>query len=269
MYFFFFDEEGKNELKEYYIAYFDILGYKAYFEDENIDENSFLHTITECMKDIKKGIQIAENLNMNEIKIDYRVYSDNFLFYIDGEIEELKALTAFSYLLSLIQHRLLKKHSILLRGGVTKGKFYAGKEFIFGKDLIDAYKLENEEALYSRIIFNKKCFSKKTIKTLIDADYIIQDEDEYCYINFFSCLGEIEEENSLKANIVKLTNINSRYRNTTDLKKIHERERLVAKYLWLITRYNEYFESRNKKENLILYKTEINKRVLKVEVSCR
>ena len=269
MYFFFFDEEGKSELKEYYVAYFDILGYKAYFEDENIDENSFLHTISDCIEDVKKGVRIAQNLNMNEIKIDYRVYSDNFLFYIDGEVEELKALTAFSYLLSLIQHRLLEKHSILLRGGVTRGKFYAGKEFIFGKALINAYKLENEEAVYPRIIFGKNCFAKQTIEALVGADNILHDKDEYYYINFFSCLAGTENEKSLKENITKLTNINSRYRNTTDLKKIHERERLIAKYLWLITRYNEYCEKRKRGENVIVYKTEINKRVLKVEVSCK
>ena len=50
MFFFNFEED---KLKNYYLAYFDILGYKSYFENEK-DPYEFLTVIEDALNDVKK-----------------------------------------------------------------------------------------------------------------------------------------------------------------------------------------------------------------------
>lgn len=165
MFFFNFEED---KLKNYYLAYFDILGYKSYFENEK-DPYEFLTVIEDALNDVKKGVNITQTLN--KVKIGFRVYSDNFLFYIKQDYDELSAIASFAYLLSLIQRRLLEKYSLLIRGGISKGKFFYNEELLFGKGLIDVYTLESKFAIYPRIIIDnsENLFSKETLSTLYNA----------------------------------------------------------------------------------------------------
>ena len=143
----FFFNFKQDELEDYYLVYFDILGYKSYFENES-DPYDFLSVIQSAIEDMKKSVNITHSLN--DVDVRFRAYSDNFLFYIKHENNELGAMAALSFLTQQIQRRLLEKYSILIRGGITIGKFYVNKDFIFGKGLIDVYTLENKFAVYPR-----------------------------------------------------------------------------------------------------------------------
>lgn len=263
MFFFNFEQE---KLENYYLAYFDILGYKSYFENEN-DPYEFLTVIQSAIEDMKKGVNITYTLN-NE-NIGFRAYSDNFLFYIKEQNNELNAIAALSYLISLIQRRLLEKYSLLIRGGITKGTFYVGSDFIFGKGLIDVYTLENQYAKYPRVILDKQkgIFSSSTIQALENSGYIAKDTDDYYFIQYLTALGENDNYSTIRSNIKKLVNTNCRYRNTVDSSKILEKEKLITKYLWLVTRYNDFCEKTKIKK--IDFYTTINQRVLRTEVICQ
>lgn len=265
MFFFNFEED---KLSNYYLAYFDILGYKSFFENEE-NPYEFLQVIENALEDVKKSVNIAHALN--NIEIGLRVYSDNFLFYIKEDNNELQALTAFAYLLSLIQRRLLERYSLLIRGGISKGKFYHSDELIFGKGLIKVYTIESVYAIYPRIIIDKdnNVFSEETINALNNSGYIEKDEDGYYFIQYLTALGEDDNFRTISYNIKRLINNNCKYRNMIDPNKIKEKERLIAKYLWLITRYNNYFDKNNLLKNKIDFTAFINPRVLKVEVTCK
>lgn len=265
MFFFNFDQD---KLEDYYLAYFDILGYKSYFENEN-DPYEFLTVIQSAIEDMKKGVNITYSLN--NVDIGFRAYSDNFLFYIKHQNNELEAIAALSYLISLIQRRLLEKYSLLIRGGITRGNFYVESDFIFGKGLIDVYNLENHSAKYPRVILNKQkgMFSPITIQVLENSGYITRDSDDYYFIQYLTALGEDDNYSTIRANIKKLVNTNCRYRNTTDLNKISEKEKLITKYLWLVTRYNDFCKKSESKIEEIDFYTTINQRVLKTEVICQ
>lgn len=198
-YFFFnFDEK----LKDHYLAYFDILGYKSYFEKDS--SYDFLNIIDNAVKDVKKSIDLAKMLNGNQ-EIRYRVYSDNFLFYIKEADNELNALVTLSYLLSKIQFRFLEKYSLLIRGGITKGKFYANDEYVFGEGLIRAYELENNKAIYPRIIIDKEegMFSRETLTALESSKRIQKDSDGFYYVQFLNDIEEQSDFNVIKSNIKK------------------------------------------------------------------
>ena len=265
MFFFNFEED---KLKNYYLAYFDILGYKSYFENEK-DPYEFLTVIEDALNDVKKGVSITQTLN--KVKIGFRVYSDNFLFYITQDYDELSAIASFAYLLSLIQRRLLEKYSLFIRGGISKGKFFYNEELLFGKGLIDVYTLESKFAIYPRIIIDnsENLFSKETLSTLYNTNYIEKDDDGYFYIQYLSAFGENDDYITLKNNIKKLVNCNCRYRTMVDPNKIKEKEKLIAKYLWLVTRYNNYFDKVQLVDKKIDFITTVHSKLLKVEVACK
>ena len=196
----FFFNFKQDELQDYYLAYFDILGYKSYFENES-DPYDFLSVIQSAIEDMKKSVN--NTLLLNDVDVKFRAYSDNFLFYIKHENNELGAMAALSFLTQQIQRRLLEKYSILIRGGITIGKFYVNEDFIFGKGLIDVYTLENKFAVYPRIILdnkNKK-FSVAVLETLERRGYISKDEDDFYYVQFFDTFGKDNDDTILRANI--------------------------------------------------------------------
>ena len=264
----FFFNFKQDELQDYYLAYFDILGYKSYFENES-DPYDFLSVIQSAIEDMKKSVNIT--LSLNDVDVKFRAYSDNFLFYIKHENNELGAMAALAFLTQQIQRRRLEKYSILIRGGITIGKFYVNKDFIFGKGLIDVYTLENKFAVYPRIILdnkNKK-FSASVLEALERQGYISKDEDDFYYVQFFDSFGKDNDDTILRANIKKLVNTTCRYRNLTDPSKILEREKLITKYLWLVTRFNKYCETHKNSNAKIEFHTTINLKVLKTEVVCK
>ena len=115
-------EKDNQDLKDYYIAYFDILGYKSFFDNKDNNHVGFLENILHSIYDIKNKIAEKENMVQN---IQLKVYSDNFLLCVPSDtVPEYTALYYLSKLLKNIQITLLEKYSILVRGGITKGEFF-------------------------------------------------------------------------------------------------------------------------------------------------
>ena len=65
------------KIEEYYICYFDILGYREYMESNPAQHKSFLVNLEAIVAKVQKLIQE----NCNGFGIQYRTYSDNFLLF--------------------------------------------------------------------------------------------------------------------------------------------------------------------------------------------
>lgn len=275
------NETYEPELKNYYIAYFDILGYKAFFEDEKNDRQKFLLDILAIVDDVKNNLEDAKKYYIEKIGI--RVYSDNFLFYFEEEKQEefadFNALSSLAALLSNIQIRVLEKYSILIRGAITKGEFFVDKDIVFGQALIRAVELESSVAVYPRIIVDKKVFPLEKVHLVIRQNIILEDNDKECYVNYFSTFNPFVQIETVRKNIIKLVNKTCKYpANYTQDKAISQRERLIAKYLWLLEKFNGTCETNKIYDDpfaytsystyKINYKLKLNTRLLKIEVVC-
>lgn len=64
-----------------------------------------------------------------------------------------------------------------LRGGITEGLLYHSDGIVVGPALVKAYELENEIALYPRIIFNPEMPISQI------TDWVIVDDDEVKYLD--------------------------------------------------------------------------------------
>ena len=187
------------EFSEYYVAYFDVLGYKDAFKKSEDVSAKLVEGIESSIKTTKDLVSIFNDPSLESIaemaKIEYKVFSDNILIcrkkreYSLSEID----LVYFLRLIATIQRVFCEGSRLVVRGGITKGPLYLTNDFVGGKALIDAVELE-ESAVYPRIVVNdcilselnpkiQNDFLKKSIETLY-RDLLIKDTDGKSFLNY-------------------------------------------------------------------------------------
>ena len=158
------DQSSPNPIKEYYIAYFDILGYRQFFVDAPEQAESLLTNIHNAITNAKSNMIASSNIEyfrdyMN-IEFKVKIFSDNIFVCLekgdDLRVEKARAIF-FLEIISEIQRNFIINHNLFLRGGITKGNVSYNKDYIFGDGLIEAVNIE-ETTVYPRIALSKSLF---------------------------------------------------------------------------------------------------------------
>lgn len=185
-------------IKEYFIAYFDLLGYKKFFENYPEKVEDFLNTIYDAIKNTKAylhGIDSSPIVGgFGQMSIQVRVFSDNILLCLEkgSSVMEYLRFLAFASITADIQRNFILQYGLFLRGGLTIGKLSFNDDFIFGQGLIDVVALE-EHATYPRIIIGK------TVLNYILQPHFVKQEDltKACEIEKRAHAGEHISDNEL------------------------------------------------------------------------
>ena len=147
------DTSGQNGLnaEDYFIAYLDILGYaENVLKEEERNNGTFFSIIRECVNASEYFVKNSSDIHKNaEIKM--RIFTDNFLYCTKKDY-----LTLLN-IISMLQTIFMQKN-IFIRGALYYGKLYIDDNFIYGKGVIDAYRLESEIAIFPRIIIDETFF---------------------------------------------------------------------------------------------------------------
>lgn len=202
------ENKFKKEIKteDYFIAYFDILGYKKIVSEGIINEKQFIGIIQEILQKVNKVINLKK-----QTKCEFKFYcfSDNFLICIKCNNSEyakqIHSLTSLIWIMQILQCSMISLNKIFIRGSIVKGKLYCDKNFVYGEGLINAYTLENNIAVYPRILIQKEIIDEAIIKcnnVLItlkrDSEKIRCDNVFNCYANaicdLFKKYGVIDNE---------------------------------------------------------------------------
>ena len=188
------------DFSEYYVAYFDVLGYKDAFkksEDVSAKLVDAIEFSIGMMKDIVSIVNTPiDNLTEETPKIEYKIFSDNVLICCKNTNDTLSTLSLVSFLrlVATIQRVFFERPLLIVRGGITKGPLYLTNDFVGGKALIDAVELEST-AVYPRIvvadcILNELDSFKMQdglFKSLVDAscqDLLVKDVDDKTFLNY-------------------------------------------------------------------------------------
>lgn len=146
-----------NPISKYYIAYFDILGYREYFNDNPDRIENFLNVINEAINKTKNGISSVNNSflaqQVGSIKIESKIFSDNILLVSEYETDITKGktkLVTFMEIVIEIQRMFVLEYGLFIRGGITYGDLSINEDYIFGQGLIEAVEIE-EHTIYPRI----------------------------------------------------------------------------------------------------------------------
>lgn len=204
----------------HYVAYLDMLGTKNIVNNDSND--NYLNDLNAIYQ---SAINLVNRTFKDEGKNNFsiRIFSDNILIStpLDKFSLNKSKLEHLINLVGYIQVNALK-HGYLLRGGITKGAFYKNEAFVHGKALVDAVVLEEENAIYPRIIINRKelCETK--------PQFLHKDIDDFYYINYYH-FSYIDNFDNFKYILLDL------------LKKYKKVDKVKQKIMWAITYHNEYF----------------------------
>ena len=156
----------------------------------------------------------------------------------------------------------LSREGLVLRGGITVGEFYADEDLVFGKGLIRAVELEENDAQFPRIIIDEDKFTI-SLSSFVDNGDLIRDFDGQYFVNYFR-VGGLK---LIKGQCINLINAYCQYeRNVKDAGKIAQAEKIFNKYLWLLTRFNSQCTRIGVADLKIEYEIRINERICKTEI---
>ncbi|MBR3919674.1 MAG: hypothetical protein IKJ59_13245 [Clostridia bacterium] len=201
-----------REYKECYIAVLDLLGFKAALKKYDCN------TIATIFDEINEEYTISYNETrepiVNKEDIHIKVMSDSVCIYIESRTEN--ALPALIATCDYFQIRMLRlKEPMLSRGAIVKGKLYHNNDVLFGEGFVKAYYMQENEAIYPRVIIEKNIIEGFKTNNNADQRYIdlllTKDFDGYYfsdYLSLFYCLNHEQEswKNFIKYVIAKKEN---------------------------------------------------------------
>lgn len=256
------------EFSEYYVAYFDVLGYKEAFKKSDDVSAKLVEAIEFSVKKTKELVSIVNGLTNESIdemaKIEYKIFSDNVLIcrkkreYLLSELD----LLSFLRLIAIIQRAFFEGYKLVVRGGITKGPLYLTNDFVGGKALIDVVELETN-AVYPRIVVDDCIlrelepkvqidFVKDIIETLCQ-DLFVKHTDDKLFLNYaivYDAWIPFPKENSPSESVESYEEFEKRYREGHIHKPIYNPECLkevsatLRKHKKLVEeRVNEYCQS--------------------------
>lgn len=234
-----------NEQQEYidsYVACLDILAFKTIIRERSAQDIKTIYNEIRMVDTLFCGTELLNSVPQ-EVRENLKMtfLSDSIIISITKDIN----LAFYGLLLfcMLIQHKLLGLRTpILCRGAICVGDFYrcfdkeTDASIIFGSCLNEAYLLQEEVAIYPRIIIQDVLFDlekKKLPKNelAIVNTFTKRSEDAYWFVDYlkfrmiFLWDGFVD-----KLSIKKFIK--------TQLLENHN-ERIKQKYLWLKEYYNE------------------------------
>lgn len=227
------------------VSFIDVLGFSQLgMKSINSDEGDvFLNQIHTSLNKARHAI--TNQLSLAKVK----VFTDNVVIgwpiYGDGEGE---LGTTF---LNLAQYQFsLALDGFFIRGGVSVGPHFMDEETVFGPELITAYKLESQVAVYPRIILGEKSIEQvHKYMAYYPSQYdnpfyfeLLEDMDGEWFLNYLYVLFELYEEEAFNGDFTPFFPHLETHRNQI-LSALHtyaNNHKLLKKYSW-IANYHNYF----------------------------
>ncbi len=197
---------------DYYVAYFDILGYRSYFSKQSERSLDFVKSIEAAIAKTKLMIENNKKSTIlsdfGQLKIEYRIFSDNILLCmkaINSPFEKIRLLT-FLQIVCDIQRGFIADYGLFMRGGICKGSFLITENSIHGQALIECVLME-ENAEYPRILVSDSILNVIIQKRIDDyeqdkyIDELLQKQDTEGKITEFEKMQIDKYIQSLKMEI--------------------------------------------------------------------
>lgn len=224
----------KKEYERRAVAFVDILGFKNIVNDANNFEK-ILEIATMIKREKKSTDKLNKITNSNDFVETY--FSDSLIMSTDLRFG------GFFYLLKQISFlmQLLAEFGMVARGGIAVGDLYHDGGIVFGPALVEAVFIEQNIAIYPRVVMTKNTF-EECVRTYDDINDLEQREfylrgmvrnykneidEEFFYVDY---LGQNDDSESICDYNDLMTKtkaiIENAFKSITDK---HIRE----KYIWL------------------------------------
>ena len=217
--------KSKITYRDYYVAFLDILGFSNIVKNQGAE---YIHKIFSNVRKAKKYVKKDRGGRKNE-ETKFYFFSDTIVCAIPASEEN--ALESIASNCMLIQHALWSFGSpIWLRGAIARGQLYCGDGEIFGPALVEAYKMEENLAIYPRIVMTVETYNNGIEESLNEEtiDFVIDTDDGLKMVETFGAFKFLKGTDTVKEMVM------NELRKQTD-------KHIRDKYLWVKKHYNEHF----------------------------
>ena len=176
-----------RETSECIVAYLDLLGVatrmKADREYQKISMNKLHNLYTSSIR-LSKEIAIE-----GYDEIQFKIFSDNIIITKSLSKDPTKRMLDIKCVLNCVSHFACSSVGDgvgwLVRGGITIGELFTDDTMVWGNALLKAYDLENNIAIYPRIVIDSEILHEFD-KNKALYEYIQQDFDNIIFLNYLS-----------------------------------------------------------------------------------
>jgi hypothetical protein len=247
---------NSNVYEKRVVAFVDILGFKNLIANtsQNDDEARKLLSVLKYIENVKiendKGYFADYDFREKDFGKEVSVFSDSIV--ISYPLTKKGAL--FLLLMDLIYLQIdMMLNGIFIRGGISCGQLYHDDNVLFGPAMVNAYKLESEDAKYPRIILERETIDEAVSK----PEYLSHSrEEELKWI--LGLLRPCEADNQLFIDILVQQNEFDDVETYIDwVLKVKEAiecglkstdPKVLEKYKWMKEYYNGYVDDGDKKD---------------------
>ncbi|MDX1922694.1 MAG: hypothetical protein SFW65_06170 [Alphaproteobacteria bacterium] len=238
-------------MEEHLIIYIDFLGFAeatVEWDDKKAKQIiKLLHDLANLRSEFKLIKTERSDGHSIEMRPTVTTFSDHIV--MSYPIEKLQILGGENFIeitLFMIQRLVgalaaaAMNLGLLIRGGATIGQLYHADAVVMGKAMVEAYKLESKVALYPRIAFSRKLYSR--VLTESRSLILSKDNDGITHLNYFSSMvlaggGEPGEGFPLRLKIW-LDNANDVIKSNIENFEKNEDWNKLSKWVW----FNKHFE---------------------------
>lgn len=232
------------------VVFLDVLGFQdklIEFQKEaekNKEDNNTEFFISQAVNEFINTFKNVVSF-LDENNFSYYLFSDNICITIDY-VENQNRLIDILVTINDLFFKFAQK-GYFLRGGLDVGKFVDEKDIAVGVPLAIAYKLEQDIAMYPRVVLSPNYKKMLDIleesnsiseETIAKKKYLIKQHCEVFYINtFFNLLNnenKIELLESIRQSIVN------------NLRANRQKEKIFIKYDWLAKEFNAFLSDYTK-----------------------
>lgn len=217
------------------IAYLDVLGIKQLIAN-NRKGNEYI--AIDKIEEMRKIVSTSSNISDRIEEFNYLHISDSFVF-----VCKPKSVILLIELLATIQTRIINECKFLLRGAITIGDAIIREDgkFIIGPAYIQAFQLQEDNAIYPRIIADKSVVKQLNKSNESIDKYLQQDSDKEYFIDYIKVYMDSEE---LKKTDITITlrreNIFSYLNDDFDKYYEDNNHSISQKYGWVIQYYKNF-----------------------------
>jgi len=221
--------EYENKL----IAWLDVLGMSKKILDSG-ESNTGAEEILTNIGKLRNCVESSCLYMIKQNKLDYIQLNDGFII-----VSELEYIDELCEIICEIQWKILIDIKLLIRGAVTAGQIIVSSDLkiIIGPAFINALKMENEVAIFPRILFSEKIY-QYIKKEDIEFPYIKEDIDHLKYLDYLKYEYDLEDNYINFDNKLKVFGIKKLLKKYyTD--NIMENNNIAQKYGWVIKKLSD------------------------------
>jgi hypothetical protein len=225
-------EDELNDIckDKYIVAFVDVLGFSSMIVSDPRGEK-FIPLVEKAIEEALHFTRTVRELG-NPAEIEYRVFSDNFCFWMPLRYHTLSVAMMLSVIAEF--QLALIGNGIFCRGGVALGYHYATEYILYGPALVEAVKLEHSTS-HPCIAISQEIIEDIQLMRLplMMHQYHKIEKNGPWFINYLSKIFYIEKDISLRIIQRHHDIVQEKLTTYRDIRKI------LSKYKWVADYHND------------------------------